>query len=120
MDLIIAQPFLNQKGGVERVVLEIAKKFNPTIYSIVYEKEKTFSEFKEFEILILPKSAAEMPFFFLHGDERRSNAVVAGFRYYSFKIKENYDVINAQGTPSEWIRNKNERVCWYCQMVINS
>lgn len=114
MDLIIAQPFLNQMGGVERVVLEIAKKFNPTIYSIVYEKEKTFSEFKEFEIKILPKSAAEMPFFFLHGDDRRSSAVAAGFRYYGFKVKEEYDVINAQGTPSEWIRNKNERVCWYC------
>ncbi len=114
MDLIITHPFLNQKGGVERVVLEIAKKFSPIIYSIAYDKEKTFSEFKEFEIKILPKSAAEMPFFFLHGDERRSSAVAAGFRYYGYKIKEDYDVINAHGTPSEWIRNKNERVCWYC------
>ena len=33
MDVIIAHPFLHQKGGVERVVLEIAKKFNPVIYT---------------------------------------------------------------------------------------
>ncbi|MFA5049578.1 MAG: glycosyltransferase family 4 protein [Candidatus Micrarchaeia archaeon] len=114
MDLIIAQPFLNQKGGVERVVLEIAKKFNPVIYSVIYDKDKTFEEFKDFDVRIIPKSSFEIPFFFLKNDSRRYNAVSAGFRYFNFKITDDYDVINAQGTPSEWIRNKNERVCWYC------
>lgn len=114
MNLVIAQPFLNQKGGVERVVLEIAKKFNPVIYTVVYNKEKTFEDFKEFDIRIIPKTNYEIPFFFLKNDERRYNAVSAGFRYFNYKIKEDYDVINAHGTPSEWIRNKNERVCWFC------
>jgi len=113
MDLIIAHPFLHQMGGGERVVLEIAKKFNPVIYSVVYEPEKTFPEFKEFDIRILPESKLESPFFFLKNDPRRFNAVGAGFRYYFAKIKDDYDVINAHGTPSEWIRNKNERVCWF-------
>lgn len=114
MDLIIANPFLHQKGGVEKVVLEIAKKFNPIIYSVVYKPERTFEELKEFDIRILPKRTLENAFFFLRGDERRYNAVSAGFRYYGYKIKEDYDVINSHGTPSEWIRNKNERLCWYC------
>ncbi|MFH2106002.1 MAG: glycosyltransferase, partial [Candidatus Micrarchaeota archaeon] len=114
MDLVIAHPFLHQKGGVERVVLEIAKEFNPIIYSIVYDPKQTFSEFKEFEIKHISKSNFELPFFFLKGDERRYNAIGAGFRYFDFKIKDDYDVINAHGTPSEWIRNRNERVCWFC------
>ena len=113
MDLVIAHPFLHQMGGGERVVIEIAKKFNPVIYSVVYEPEKTFPEFREFDIRLLPKTTLEMPFFFLKNDPRRFNAINAGFRYYLTKIKHDYDVINAQGTPSEWIRNKNERVCWY-------
>ena len=113
MDVIIAHPFLHQKGGVERVVLEIAKKFNPVIYTMVYDKEKTFEEFKDFEIRRLPKTLYEKPFFFLKWDERRYNAVGAGFRYFDYKFKRDYDVINAHGTPAEWIRNKNERVCWF-------
>ncbi len=114
MDLVIAHPFLQQKGGAEKVILEIAKKFNPVIYSVVYKEENTFSEFKEFDIKIIPKNSFEKPFFFLKGDQRRYSAVAAGFRYLNYKIKEDYDVINAHGTPSEWIRNKNERVVWYC------
>jgi len=114
MDLVVTHPFLQQMGGAERVVLEIAKKFNPIIYSVVYEPKKTFPEFKEFDIRILPKNVLEIPFFFLKGDPRRYTAVSAGFRYYFTKIKEDYDVINAHGVPSEWIRNENERVCWWC------
>ena len=114
MDLIITHPFLHQYGGGERVVLEIAKKFNSTIYAIVYEPEKTYPEFKEFDIRVLPSSSLEKPFFFLKNDHRRSNAVSAGFRYYLTKFHEDYDVIGAMGSPSEWIRNRNERVSWYC------
>ena len=113
MDVVITHPFLAATGGVERVVLEIAKEFNPIIYSVVYENKKTFDEFREFDIRILPKNTLEKPFFFLKNDRRRHNAIAAGFRYYNYKINEDYDVINAHGTPSEWIRNKNERVCWF-------
>ncbi len=114
MDLVMAHPFLFQRGGAERVVLEIAKKFNPVIYSVLYQPENTFPEFKEFDIRILPPSPLEKPFFFLNNDIRRSSAVSAGFRYYFNRIREDYDVVNPHGTPSEWIRNRNERVCWYC------
>ncbi len=114
MNVIITHPFLHQRGGGERVVLEIAKKFNPTIYSVIYDPQTTFPEFKEFNVQILPRSLFETPFFFLKNDQRRYNAIAAGFRYYLTKIRDDYDVINAQGSPSEWVRNKNERVVWYC------
>ncbi|MEW6528810.1 MAG: glycosyltransferase family 4 protein [Candidatus Micrarchaeota archaeon] len=114
MDIVIAHPFLDVPGGSRRVVLEIAKKFNPVIYTVPFRPESKFSEFGEFDIRVLPHSLMEKPFFFIKNDLRRSSAVVAGLRYFSTKITDDYDLINAHGTPSEWIRNKNERVVWYC------
>jgi glycosyltransferase involved in cell wall biosynthesis len=114
MDLVLTHHYFNQPGGGERVILEIAKKFNPIIYCVSYEPTKTFPEFKEFDLRVLPKCVFEVPFFFLRGDVRRFNAISAGFRYYFTKIKDDYDVINAHGSPSEWVRHNNERVSWYC------
>lgn len=113
MDLIVTHPFLHQTGGGERVVLEVSKRFNPVIYTYLYEPDKTFPEFRDFDIRLLPKSSLSKPFFFLKNDPRRFNAVGAGFTYFSAKLRDDYDVINAQGSPSEWIRNRNPRVCWY-------
>ncbi|MCX8197368.1 MAG: glycosyltransferase family 4 protein [Candidatus Micrarchaeota archaeon] len=114
MEIIIIQPFLFERGGVEKAVLEIAKKFNPIIYSVVYNPTTTFEDFKDFDIRILPKHLLEKPFFFLRGDLRRYAAVSAGLRCFFSTIKEDYDVINAHATPSEWIRNQNSRVVWFC------
>ncbi|MGV8176883.1 MAG: glycosyltransferase family 4 protein [Candidatus Bilamarchaeaceae archaeon] len=114
MDLVMAHPFLNQKGGVERVVLEIADEFEPVIYTAGYEKEKTFPEFREFDVRILPRSGLENAFSFMKGDSRRHGAVSAGLRFYGCDLKGDYDVINAHGTPSEWIANRNGRVLWFC------
>jgi len=114
MDLIICHPFLQSTGGGDRVVLELAKRFNPTIYSVVYDRESSFQELKEFDIRILPRSKLEIPFQLIKADPRRYNAVSAGFRYYFSGFKDDYDVICAMGSPSEWIRNRNERVSWYC------
>lgn len=114
MDLVVDHPFLVHKGGVEKVVLEIAKAFNPIIYCVRYSPERTFPELKEFDIRILRPHLLEGPFFWLKKDERRYWAATAGLRFYFTKIKEDYDVINAHGSPSEWIRNRNERVVFYC------
>ena len=112
MNITLCHPFLQSLGGGDRVILEIAKRFTPTIYSVVYEPESSFSELKEFDIRILPKSKLEIPFGIISSDKRRFNAVSAGLRYYFTKFKDDYDVICAVGSPSEWIRNRNPRVSW--------
>lgn len=112
IDIVLAHPFLNQKGGGDRVILDIAKKFNPVIYTTLYEPSKTFAELGEFDIRILPKHPLESALFPLRKDPRRFNSIAAGLRFYFTKLKEDYDVINAHGSPSEWIRNRNPRVCW--------
>jgi len=109
MDVVLVHPYLNQRGGGDRVILDIAEKFNPVIYTTVYEPENTFPGFRDFDVRIMPKSAIE-PTLFL--DPRRANALRAGLRFYFGRIREDYDVINANGSPSEWIRNRNPRVCW--------
>ena len=111
MKLVITQPFLHTKGGLERVVLEIAKKYNPIIYTYRYLPDKTFEEFKEFDIRTI-KPQLTLPASLL--GERVKWGIQSGECFYNLKIKEDYDVLNAHGTPSEWARNKNDRMCWYC------
>ena len=113
MDIIVCHPFLQSTGGGDRVVLEIAKRFNPTIYSVVYDKQATFHELGEFDIRILPKSIMEMPFSLIRQDARRFNAASAGFRYIQAKFTD-YDAICAMGCPAEWVRARNSRVSWFC------
>ncbi len=110
MKLAIAHPFLYVRGGAEKVVLKIAQKFDAKIYCVLYEREKTFPEFKDLDVEVIPsKLFGLMPSFL---PIRIRHAVAAGEAFYYRKLSD-YDVINAQGTPSEWIRSKNERVVWY-------
>ncbi len=110
MKLLIIQPYLNIRGGVERVILEIAKHYDATIYTMEYDKAATFEGFKEIDIKIVGKDvplAERLPY-------RASQGLRYGYNFYNLKIKDDYDVANPHISPSEWIRHKNERVLWYC------
>ena len=110
MKMIIAQHNLNERGGAERVILKIAQRYDAKIYTLGYDKNATFEEFEKLDIDVIgkkPKVNAMLP-------GRISNAVYYAFGFYNAKITEDYDVINAHASPSEWIRNKNKRVLWYC------
>ncbi|MDE1855933.1 MAG: glycosyltransferase, partial [Candidatus Micrarchaeota archaeon] len=114
MKLVITQPYLNLKGGAERVLLEVAKKYDAKIYCIEYKKEETFEEFKKLDVEVVKK---EIPFSQLL-PYRASQGLRAGYVFYNMKVPDEYDVINPHTSPSEWIRNKNERVLWYCHTPI--
>ena len=110
MKLLIVQPYLNIKGGVERVILEIARHYGATIYTTEYDSSATFEGFKDIDIKIVGKDvplADRLPY-------RASQGLRYGYNFYNMKIKEDYDVANPHISPSEWIRHKNERVLWYC------
>jgi glycosyltransferase involved in cell wall biosynthesis len=110
MKLIIAQPYLTLKGGAERVILKIAQHYDAKIYTIEYDPKSTFPEFKDFEIVMLKKHipfTGVLPY-------RASQGLRYGYTFYNALIKEDYDLINAHISPSEWIRHKNKRVLWYC------
>jgi glycosyltransferase involved in cell wall biosynthesis len=109
MKLLIMQHNLNERGGAERVILKIAQRYDAKIYTFGYDPKSTFDEFKKLDINVMKKKTLTRA---LPG--RVSNAVHYGLGFYSAKIKEDYDVINAHASPSEWIRNNNKRVLWYC------
>ncbi len=111
MDLIITYPFIVQKGGADRLLLEIAKKFDPVILTSYHKKNSSFLELEEFDIRQIKRPLFESSLFMIRDDVKR-NLILSGMKYYDYKIKEDYDAICAF-LPGHWIRNKNERVCWY-------
>ncbi|MGC8651746.1 MAG: glycosyltransferase [Candidatus Micrarchaeia archaeon] len=110
MKLIIAQANLTLKGGAERVVLKIAQHYKAKIYTAEYAKDNTFSEFRNLDVEVIGKSALSklLPY------GRATQGLNYGLSFYGLKINEDYDVVNAHIAPSHWIRNRNDRVLWYC------
>jgi len=110
MKVIILQPYLNIRGGVDRVILKIAQHYGATIYTLEYDKKSTFSEFENLDIKIIGKTVPlsdRLPY-------RASQGFRYGYNFYNMEIKDDYDVLNPHISPSEWIRHKNDRVLWYC------
>ena len=110
MKLIVTHHNLNERGGAEKVLLKIAQHYKAPIYTLGYDRKGTFEEFEDLDVRVFGKKgivSSALP-------GRVGNAVYYGFNFYNFKIKEDYDVINPHSSPSEWIRNRNERVLWYC------
>ena len=54
-EIAIAHDYLTQKGGAERVVLAMHRAFpQATIYTTLYNPEKTYEEFKNANIVVSP------------------------------------------------------------------
>ncbi len=109
MKLLIMQHNLNERGGAERVILKIAQHYDAKIYTLGYEPDSTFEGFKALDIEVFAKRGVlnrAMP-------QVIANGVHYGTNFLRLKVREDYDVINAHMSPSEWSRNKNERVLWY-------
>jgi len=101
---IVAGP-LSTRGGAERVVLEIARHFNAPIHTLEYAPEKTYDEFRKFDIHT-PKKSLGSP-----------SSVLYKARYASYYCNlkvDDYDLIDMHDTPSEWARNRNWPAIWYC------
>jgi glycosyltransferase involved in cell wall biosynthesis len=110
MKLILLQPYLNLRGGVERVILKVAQHYNASIYVLEYEKAATFPEFGDLDVQVIGRDvplSARLPY-------RASQGYRYGYNFYNMRVKEDYDVLNPHISPSEWIRHRNERVLWYC------
>jgi glycosyltransferase involved in cell wall biosynthesis len=107
--LAICHSFLDTRGGTQKVILKIAKHFDAKIYCSIYEPENTFPEFKELEVEVLKTSLRPLLGIF---SKRVMSGIKSGLEFYSLKL-DDYDIVNAHGTPSEWVRNRNSPVVWY-------
>ncbi|VVB98111.1 Trehalose synthase [uncultured archaeon] len=120
MDVLLFYPILFQKGGADRVLLEIARAFNAPIYTGIYRKESTFSEFSELDVREVRQPVLDKSLFFLQNNVAAKGFALTSAKFLAHKVREDYDVINAHGTPSNWVRNRNERVCWYFYSPVRS
>ena len=51
-DVVLVHDYLNQRGGVERVALELTEIFpSAPLYTSLYRSESTFPEFANFDVL---------------------------------------------------------------------
>lgn len=110
MKVLIAQPYINLKGGVDRVILKVAEHYKARILTLEYDRKGSFDEFSKLDIEVVGKKvplSRMLPY-------RASQGFRYGYGFYNLKLEEGYDVINAHISPSEWIRHRNERVLWYC------
>jgi glycosyltransferase involved in cell wall biosynthesis len=51
-------PWIKSKGGIERIILKLLenKKYQFDIYTLFYDRDKTFAEFKNYRVIQLNKS----------------------------------------------------------------
>lgn len=103
MNLVIVHPNFVLRGGAELVVAKIAERLNPIIYTYAWNRNNSWEKLKECDVRIIKPLRMDSLFM-----------LRAGYGYYHMKIKEDYDVINAHFPPSQFIRNRNPRVLWYC------
>jgi len=110
--VIILQPTISSKGGLERVIIAIAKHYNATIYTADFDKDKTYPDFSNMNIKIIKYPKIINIFKFL------PDKIFYGIKYsliFMFlKIKEPYDIIIANASPSQWASFRNKNVVWYC------
>jgi len=110
MELAIYHPWLKEKGGAEKVVLETAKrsKHNVTIFTFLYDKERTFDGFEDLQVKHI-------------GPDWMGNGLLEKFLMITFgsaikKIPERFDhlLISTAGMAETMVfRNKMEKTC-YC------
>lgn len=109
MDVAIYHPWLKEKGGAEKVVLEYARNSenDVTVYTLFYDKEKCFTDFEDVKVKEL------------YGGEPRGfvmKGLVFGLGSIIYRIPEKHDklVISEAGLGSLMaFRNSHETYC-YC------
>jgi glycosyltransferase involved in cell wall biosynthesis len=100
---------LDIKGGANRVVIKIAKHFDAPIYCRRYVPESTFEEFRNLDVIVPKESKLDS----IPIGKNMLKTIESTNYFYNLKL-EDYDVVNAHISPSEWVRNRNSPVLWYC------
>jgi glycosyltransferase involved in cell wall biosynthesis len=102
MRLAIVNPFIETRGGLDYTIMKIAQHTGATVYCSRYNPKTTFPEFRGIDVQMLPGAKGR----FIGG-------VASGLSFYTAKLQD-FDLVNCHSSPSEWIRNRNSPVLWYC------
>lgn len=107
MRLAIVTPFLESFGGVEKVVSVLAERFDATMYTTRFNPATTYPELKEFDIRLVRSPIGSLP------GGRLVSAIDAAHAFYNLKL-DDFDVVNAHQSPSEFARRHNSPMLLYC------
>lgn len=110
MDVFIYAPWIYQKGGAERVVLDLAMVLNAKkIFTSYFEPENTFEEFKSFDVVQVGSIPVVKSF---------TSLITVSFRILLQKLPITRDSILVVSTAGfgEFItfRNKTNRTICFC------
>ena len=111
MKLVIVHPMLSVRGGAERLVLKIAQQYDPIIYTAAYDPKRAFPEFREFDVREIEPNAIDKA---AHSLKLKRAPGASVFTFANYKVRDDYDVINTHGVPSQVCRLRNPRMLWYC------
>src|SRR3989338_6353998 len=87
--LVIVTPFLEARGGMERVVLKLAQHFDAHVHTLYYDPEHTFPEFKSLSVEAPAHknfSLRQLPI-----GRRLATGIEAGKHFYNLKLSD-YDL----------------------------
>jgi glycosyltransferase involved in cell wall biosynthesis len=98
MKVAIVHDYLTQRAGGERAILALAKEFKADIWTTEYDKEKTFPEFKEFNVYSSPLIFYPFPVL-------TQMEAVSKFRKISLR---EYDIVISFGNWAKQVSIKTE------------
>lgn len=116
MDVAVYHPWLKEKGGAEKVVLEVARRsqHSITVYTLLYDRDNTFSEFEEVDVREL--SSGKNPTNFIQN-------ILYGFKSLTAKLPEHHDklIISEAGLGSLIaLRNDDLPIYCYCHTPLRA
>jgi len=104
LKIAILYPRLAQLGGVERIIISLAKNFNSVIFTGYYEPSKAYEVFKELNIIEYGHALGNTK---LHNYEGILKSVLLDL--------EDFDFIMPHVFPNTSVSLKcGERTIWYC------
>jgi glycosyltransferase involved in cell wall biosynthesis len=110
MDVFIYAPWIYQKGGAERVILDIAKSLNAKkIFTSHFEPENTFEEFKQFNVVQVGSIPTVKSF---------ASLIIVSLKiiFQKIPVSEDSILVVSTGGFGEFItfRNKTKKTVCYC------
>lgn len=109
MRMAIVTPYIESRGGACNLFIRLAKHFDARIHCLRFDPGKSNEEFQNLDIEVAtPSFLRSIPVV-----QQTMRTIENASHFYNLKLDE-YDVINAHGSPSEFVRNRNPNVLWYC------
>ncbi len=104
MNITILVSALTNRGGIERVVLELSKFFNANIVAGRYDPLTTFNEFNNFQIKVLVKK--KLP--------QRLKTALISFKFKNLKLSEDFYIFIGGGPCLNAAKNNKPNLWWCC------